>query len=195
MPPRSVKQVRSFIGMVNYFRDFIPNLSSHLVVLTALTRKDVNFVWGDAEQTAFDHLKSLIWESAKLTHLNLIGDITLFTDASIQGIGSVLMQKNSDGVNCPILFLSQKFSLSAQKWSTIEQECYAVFYSIISLQSYLLGRHFFVATDHRNLMFLEKSIVPKLIRWRLRLLVLMFLIVLMNHRFWEGSVVYCIGFS
>jgi hypothetical protein len=176
-PPRSVKQVRSFIGMVNYFRDFIPNLSSHLVVLTALTRKDVDFDWGDAEQTAFEHLKSLIWESAKLTHLNPIGDITLFTDASIQGIGSVLMQKNNDGVDCPILFLSQKFSLSAQKWSTIEQECYAVFYSIISLQSYLLGRHFFVATDHRNLMFLAKSIVPKLIRWRLRLLEFQFTIM------------------
>ena len=176
MPPQSVKQVRSFIGMVNYFRDFIPNLSSHLTLLTALTRKDIDFVWGDAEQEAFDHLKTLIWNSATLSHLEPVGDVTLFTDASVQGIGAVLMQKDEKGINRPILFLSQKFSQSAQNWSTIEQECYAVFYSIITLRSYLLGRHFFVATDHRNLMFLEKSVVPKLIRWRLRLLEFQFTI-------------------
>ena len=62
-------------------------------------------------------------------------------------------------------------------WATIEQECYAVYYSIITLQSYLLGRHFFVATDHRNLMYLEKSVVPKLVRWRLRLLEFQFTII------------------
>ena len=92
------------------------------------------------------------------------------------GIGAVLMQADSNGIDKPIIFLSHKFSEAAAKWSTIEQECYAVYWSILQLQSYLLGRRFCVATDHRNLMYLEKSTVPKLIRWKLRLMEFQFTI-------------------
>ena len=116
-------------------------------------------------------------EAVELAFLEETGDITLFTDASIVGIGAVLMQKDSSGKDRPIIYLSHKFSDAASKWSTIEQECYAVYWSIIQLQSYLLGRNFFVATDHRNLMFLEKSTVPKLVRWKLRLMEFRFTIV------------------
>jgi hypothetical protein len=182
--PNSLKQLRSFLGMVNYFRDFIPHLSTELVPLTALTTKDTPFVWTPTHDLCFNRIKDLIWSTSRLHHLNDIGDITLYTDASSMGMGAVLVQKGinsmpekNDLVDHPILYLSQKFSPAAQKWSTIEQECYAVFYFIISLQSYLLGRHFFVATDHRNLMYLEKSIVPKIVRWRLRLLEFKFTII------------------
>jgi hypothetical protein len=169
--PTNLKQLRSFLGMVNYFRDFIPNLSSELSNLTALTTKDTPYIWSPIINDTFLHIKELIWSSARLNHLNDTGDITLYTDASGTGIGAVLVQKSmTDNIDYPILFISHKFGDAAQKWSTIEQECYSIYYSVIHLQSYLLGRHFFIATDHRNLMFLEKSIVPKLVRWRLRLL-------------------------
>jgi hypothetical protein len=131
----------------------------------------------------------LIWKSAALAHLDSSGDIYVFTDASRTGVGVMLTQRGMDGsvkgITLPsakiptdiaaipmraIIFLSHKFSEAASNWSTIEQECFAVFFAIIKLQSYLLGRHFFICTDHRNLMYLEKSVVPKLVRWRLRLL-------------------------
>ena len=80
------------------------------------------------------------------------------------------MQIQECNMERPILFISHKFSAAAQNWSTIEQECYAVFYCVLRLQQYLLGRHFYIATDHRNLIYLQNSIVPKVIRWRLRLM-------------------------
>ena len=171
--PIDLKGMRSFLGMVNYFRDFIPNLSTVLAPLTSMTGKAA-FIWSKEADIAFDEIKQLIWKSGTLTHLEDEGDIKLYTDSSKVGVGAMLTQVvlGSDGmpVERAILYLSHKFSVTASLWSTIEQECYAIFYAIITLQSYLLGRHFFVATDHRNLMYLEKSVVPKLVRWRLRLL-------------------------
>ena len=177
--PISLKQLRSFLGMVNYFRDFIPHISTVLAPLTDLTcvSKNKEFVWNEDAERAFIEIKKLIVDSTSLTHLTESGVITLYTDASMMGIGAVLVQADENNVDHPILFLSQKFSSAAMNWATIEQECYAVYYSIITLQSYLLGRHFFVATDHRNLMYLEKSVVPKLVRWRLRLLEFHFTII------------------
>ena len=164
--PISLKQLRSFLGMVNYFRDFIPHISTVLAPLTDLTcvSKHKEFVWNEDAERTFIEIKKLIINSTSLTHLTDSGVITLYTDASMMGIGAVLVQADENNVDHPILFLSQKFS-SAKCYAgmlcriTIEQECYAVYYSIITLQSYLLGRHFFVATDHRNLMYLEKSVV------------------------------------
>ena len=176
--PTSLKQLRSFLGMVNYFRDFIPNLSVEIGALTNLTAttKHAQFVWDEPAQRAFERAKELVMQAVELTFLEEEGDITLYTDASIVGIGAVLMQADANGVQKPIIYLSHKFSEAASKWSTIEQECYAVYWSILQLQSYLLGRRFSVATDHRNLMYLEKSTVPKLIRWKLRLMEFQFTI-------------------
>src|SRR5690606_6864596 len=55
------------------------------------------------------------------------------------------------------------------RWATIEQEAYAVYFCILKLSHFLLGHHFIVETDHRNLLYLEKATSPKLVRWRLRL--------------------------
>ena len=66
-------------------------------------------------------------------------------------------------------YLSKTFSETERRWSTIEQETYAVYWAITSWESYLLGHQFEVQTDHKNILWLYKSPVPKLLRWRLRL--------------------------
>jgi hypothetical protein len=169
--PTSVKQLRSFLGMVNFFRDFIPQLSQALGSLTELTKKSAQkmFQWTESAESAFVKTKGLIADSTALYQLDEVGKVTLYTDASKAGIGGTLMQIQ-EYMERPILFISHKFSAAAQNWSTIEQECYAVFYCVLRLQQYLLGRHFYIATDHRNLIYLQNSIVPKVIRWRLRLM-------------------------
>jgi hypothetical protein len=68
-----------------------------------------------------------------------------------------------------IEFVSHKFSPQASKWSTIEQEAFSIYYRILHFQHYLWGHHFFLQTDHRNLLWLNKAASPKVIRWRLRL--------------------------
>lgn len=96
---------------------------------------------------------------------------TLRTDASELGIGSVLLQKKilEDGSIQwqPIAFISKKFSAQAQKWSTIEQEAYGIFYSVKHLAYYLIGKQFTIETDHNNLLWMESSDVPKITRWRI----------------------------
>jgi RNase H-like domain found in reverse transcriptase/Reverse transcriptase (RNA-dependent DNA polymerase)/Integrase zinc binding domain len=170
--PINLKQLRSFLGMINFFRDFIPNLSEMLIPLTDLTAtsKRAIYVWTAQAQVAFDRVKEAVMKASSLFFVEEGGELILYTDASTRGIGSVLIQKCDDGSQRPISFLSMKFSEAAQKWSTIEQECFAVFYSIIQLQPHLQGRRFYVATDHRNLIYMQQSTVPKIVRWRLRLL-------------------------
>ena len=74
-----------------------------------------------------------------------------------------------DGEKKIIAFASHKFSETERNWSTLEQECFGIFFAICHWESILMGHQFTVETDHRNLEYLEKSTVPKLIRWRLRL--------------------------
>jgi hypothetical protein len=94
--------------------------------------------------------------------------IVLQVDASLTGVGSVLF--NFSGSEQRIIqFLSHKFSPPAQRWSTFEQEGYAIYWSILKLQHLLLGHPFTLQTDHRNLLWMEKAAAPKVIRWRLRL--------------------------
>jgi hypothetical protein len=90
------------------------------------------------------------------------------TDASKIGIGAVLFQV-IEGVEEPVAFLSKSFSQTESAWSTIEQELFSVVYACEKWAPMILGHHFVVESDHRNLQWLEKATAPKLVRWRLRL--------------------------
>jgi hypothetical protein len=168
--PTNLSELKSFLGLVNYFRDFVPNLSTIISPLTDLTRGSKKSIqWTEAADSAFSLVKEEVLKCATLSWLTEDDPIILYTDASTVGVGAVLMQLQ-DNMEKPILFLSKKFSDAASRWSTIEQECFALFYACIQCQSYLLGRSFFIRTDHKNLVHLSTSSVPKLVRWRLRLL-------------------------
>ena len=142
-------------------------MSEACVPLTDFTKSSTGkpFVWSDEAELAFIRVKNLILESGSLQTLDDEGPIILFTDASNLGCGACLIQKQGvEQLASPIVYLSHKFSSTAQNWSVIEQECFAIFYAITMLSSYLYGRHFTVATDHRNLVYLFKSTIPKLVR-------------------------------
>jgi hypothetical protein len=110
---------------------------------------------GDIHTEAYNKLKEAVGNSTQLFFL-------------IFGIGGVQLQI-VDKVEQPILFISKTFSDVASRWPTIEQEAYAIFYCVTSLESYLLGQFFYVETDHRNLVYIDVATSPKLIRWKLRL--------------------------
>jgi hypothetical protein len=86
--------------MVNYFRDFIPKLSEVIGPLTDLTAttKRVEFVWTQEAEAAMQLVKGLIMDAVPLSYLEDEGEITLYTDASMIGIGATLMQRNSNDV-------------------------------------------------------------------------------------------------
>lgn len=83
----------------------------------------------------------------------------------------IQVAKGEDGVEILQLlgFVSKNFSEPATRWSTIEQECYGIYHAVNSFAYYLYGKHFILETDHRNLVWIESSIVPKIVRWRVYL--------------------------
>ncbi len=170
--PTNTKQVQSFLGTCLFYKSFIPDYSHHAAQMNDMTHK--NFPWGDKTKwnvdyvKAFEDLKQVLARSFTLHYPDYSLDWVLRVDASTLGIGSVLLQFNN-GVWEPIMFQSHKFSLQATKWSTIEQECYAIFYSVFQLAFYLRCKPFIIETDHRNLVWMYQSLVPKIIRWHIYL--------------------------
>lgn len=177
--PTSTKQMQSFLGSCLFFKSFIPNYSTHAAILNDMTHKSFQWVdetaWKSDYRIEFDALKEIVANSFKLFYPNYDLPWILRVDASKLGVGSVLLQ-DCDGVLQPIMFQSSKFSKQAVNWSTIEQECYAIYYSVHSLDYYLRCKHFIIETDHRNLIWMNASIVPKIIRWHIYLQSFNFLI-------------------
>jgi hypothetical protein len=99
----------------------------------------------------------------------------LRTDASTHGVGAVLLQivpsddPEQPSIYQPIGFASKKFSPQASRWSTIEQEAYGIYFAVMHFQYYLRCKTFILETDHNNLLWMEASAVPKIIRWRVLL--------------------------
>jgi hypothetical protein len=97
--------------------------------------------------------------------MNEMDPLVLYTDASTKAIGGVLMQVQN-GVEKPCVFVSHVLSDQATRWGIMELELYALVHCVKQLAPYLLGRPFIVKTDHKNLLYLSNSTIPKLVRWR-----------------------------
>ncbi len=154
--PETKKQVRSFLGLVGWYRRFIPNFSARAVALTDLTKKcHPNKVhWTIDCEKAFQDLKNLCMEPV-LQSPNFEQMFTVQTDASEHGIGAVLLQ-GEQGYIKPIASISRKLLPRETKYSTVEKECLAVKWALDSLRYYLLGRTFRLEMDHRALAWLGK---------------------------------------
>jgi hypothetical protein len=170
--PTTVSSVRRFIGMVNYFRNFIPRLSEIIAPLTALTRNTTTkrqaVSWTPEAQTAWESTRKALMSSMTTVILNETDPLILYTDASMVAVSGILFQVQ-DGVEKPAICVSKKLSEPASRWPVTELELFAVVFSCMTLRSYLLGRPFTLRTDHKNLVYLASSQIPKLVRWRLQL--------------------------
>ena len=105
--PKNVKELRSFLGMMNYYRKFIPNLATILQPLSLLLQKNRRWFWGAAQTQAFKKAKWFLTNSSVLTHYDSSLPIRLATDASAQGVGAVISHVCSDGEERPIAFASR----------------------------------------------------------------------------------------
>lgn len=165
--PANRKEMRSYLGLINYFSSFIPNMAEMCRPLYAMITSTA-FHWSEIEIAAFDQLKQVLADVPTLEFINYDKDIVLRTDASDRAVGGVLFQEYENKIHI-IQYVSRSFSGAELNWSTIEKEAFALYHCILKLAHYLSGHQFILQTDHRNLVYLHKAEVPKLVRWRLRL--------------------------
>ena len=108
--PHNVSQLRSFVGMVNYYGKFLNHLSSLLAPLYYLLQQKTKWHWGTKQQKAFPEVKELLTSSQVLAHYDPEKELLLSCDASPYGIGAVLSHVNEDGEEKPIAYSSRSLA-------------------------------------------------------------------------------------
>ena len=155
--PKSVTELRSYLGMLTYYGKFLPNLSTTLHPLLVLLRKDVKWMWGLAQMKAFVTTKELLTSDKCLTHFDSTLPLTLACDASAYGLGAVLSHKMTDGTERPIAYSSRTLTPSERNYSQLEKEGLACIFGIKKYNDYVFGRPFELVTDHKPLLGLLKE--------------------------------------
>jgi len=169
-PPTTKKQLRSFLGLVGYYRAFVPNFAAIAVPLTDLTKKGVPnvLVWTDVHDQAFHTLKQCVCSPPVLRLPDMKKPFILQTDASCEGLGAILLQEEGQ-VKHPVAFASKKLLPRERNYSTIEPEAFAIVWGVQKFENYLLGVHFFLETDHHPLQYLHQAKFQnsRIMRWSL----------------------------
>lgn len=168
--PKTPKDIKSFLGLVSYYRRFIPDFSKTAKALTNLLKKDIPFKWENQQQLAFDTLKQKLTTAPLLIYPDFSQQFILTCDASNYAIGAVLSQ-GPVGKDQPVAFASRTLNKSECNYSTTEKELLAILFGCKTFRPYLYGHKFLIVTDHRPLkwLFNHKDPSSKLQRWRLKL--------------------------
>jgi len=167
-PPASVKQLRQFLGLANFYRRFIKNFANYAAPLSDLLKTSQRrFVWTRSAETAFAALKTALTQAPVLAHFRSDRLTILYTDASDLAIGAALHQIDENNEEHPVAFYGKKLSSAERNYSTYERELLALKESLRHFSYYLIGRRFRVCTDHHSLIRLntQSELSPRLARW------------------------------
>ena len=168
--PKTKKQVRSIIGLVNYYAKFIPNTATILIPLFKLTEKGMpdKVIWTLDCQKALTDIQTKINQNLSLALPDICKPFYVQTDASNVGLGATLLQKQ-DGHLRPCFFLSRKLLDRETKYSVPEREGLGIIWALQKLSRYLVGTKFYLMTDHKPLEFINKtkSVNARICRWAL----------------------------
>jgi len=170
VPPRNVKGLQKFLGIVGYVRRFINDYSQLVAPLTDLLRKETEWKWDVVEQRVFDILKQRVMEAPALCQPDFSKPFEVETDASDNGLGGALLQWQ-DGSLKPLAFISRKLNSTEQRYATREKEFMAILWSIEKFSTFLWGRDFTVWTDHKGLQWAQRLAYDnsRIGRWTRRL--------------------------
>ena len=170
--PTTKRQVRALLGLVSYYRRYVPDFASITAPISDLLggRATRQISWTPVCQKALEEIQKILSKAPVLLLPDFKHQFTVRTDASSFGIGGVLLQEVDNKLH-PISFVSRKLLPRETRYSTIERECLAIVWVINKLSRYLWGKHFQLQTDHRPLTYLKSGRFrnARILRWALTL--------------------------
>jgi len=162
--PKTKRQLRHFLGMVNFYRDMWKRRSHLLAPLTALVgQKTSTFKWSEEHQKAFEAVKEAIAENVMLAFPDFTKEFHIYTDASDYQLGAVITQEGR-----PLAFYSRKLNAAQKRYTTGEQELLSIVETLKEFRNILLGQRLVVHTDHKNILYGNLA-NDRIARWRLLL--------------------------
>ena len=164
-PPTTVKELQRFLGMVGYYRKFIPSAATHLFhMFEALKGKPKTLTWTEDCQKSFEATKEALAKASMLFHPRIGAPLALTTDASNLAVGGVLEQRGPKGWE-PLAFYSSKLEPHQQNWPPYDRELLGAFKAVRHFKHMVEGRPFTLYTDHQSLVpSMKKKSDPQTIR-------------------------------
>lgn len=170
--PVNIKQLRSFLGLINFDRRFLRDFSNLTIPLLKLLKKGQAWQWGEKEDDVFGRIKEAFLQVTILKHPNPHLPYYVQADASYYGVGAVLFQLNeNDGSRGVIAYVSRTLQSSELRYTVTEKELLAVVHALRQWRVFILGRPLIILIDHKSLSFLQscRLLNTRLTRWILYL--------------------------
>lgn len=163
-PPRTKRELHSFLGTVQFVKRFYPSFDEVMFPLRVLMKKSVAFVWESEHQEAFEKLKSMLMARTMLTVPKGMGAYVLITDASDFGVGGALLQIQEKELE-PILFLSRPLTKTERNWDAREKEAFAIKWCLERSKNIVQGHKIYSLTDNQSLKWMKDAPQSKIQRW------------------------------
>ena len=174
--PRNAQELKSYLGMLQYYGRFLKDLSTSLEPLHLLLRKSQPWRWSREQQHAFEETKQRLCSTELLAHYQPDLPLHLFCDASPYGVGAVLSHTFRDGSERPIAYASRALSAAERNYAQLDKEALAIAFGVKKFHNYVCGRLVTIWTDHKPLLGLlgQEKAIPgqasgRLIRWAIML--------------------------
>ena len=151
-PPRNVTEVCSFLGLVGYYRRFVKGFSMTAAPMMRLLQKNVKYEWSEKCQKSFEKIKSFLTEAPVLTQPTCGKEYVIFSDASLNGLGCVLMQEGK-----VVAYASRQLKPHEKNYPMHDLELAAIVFALKIWRHYLYGEKCFIYTDHKSLKYLPSQ--------------------------------------
>ena len=160
--PKNITQLKSFLGMLQFYNRFLPNLATLVAPLYSLLRKGVTYSWGKPQQESFNNAKECLISPSVLIQFDQKLKVILSCDASLTGVGAVLADQLSDGSERPVAYASKSLSEREQRYAQIDKEALSIIFTVKRFHQYLFGLSFTIITDHKPLLglFGSNKVIP-----------------------------------
>ena len=150
--PRNVTKVRSFLGLAGYYIRFVKGFSMTAAPMTRLLQNNVRFEWSEKCQASFEKLKAFLTEAPVLTQLAYSKEYMIFSDASLNGLGCVLMQEGK-----VVAYASRQWKSHEKNYPTHDLELAVMVFALKIWRHYLYGEKCFIYTNHKSLKYLPSQ--------------------------------------